>query len=397
MIADSYWRQKLSRDGQAVYDSLCAALRRGDCHASSGPMSEEEMLSSVDAVRRDAPQYFNFNPQIKYAKSNGLWIEWIPLYNNRQCGSIEKSFQAAVAACNGGANELDTEKRIAEYLVRSVSYAIDNSYNQNAASALHFKRAQCSGYASAVKYLCDQLGVWCIRVDGSATDPVSGNSGPHSWNIVCIGGKYYHLDVTSMCGCNADRLNSSLRYMYFNETDTEFSKTHVWDRTTVPACVTKWSDDGSRPAPPVHSQPTQSQGQQSQPAQGENSPFSFLRKIASLDWLSNANNKSKKTSNPFAKRTQPQATNTQSQQPPSVNRQNADNYPVYNSLSALRTGVDEAYKSKKDSISFILNVGSTQDEKMKLFQSSMQMLMRQWGYTDLKIGTQGEVITVYFK
>ena len=57
-----------------------------------------------------------------------------------------------------------------------------------------YKR-QCEGIAKSVKVLCDALGIWCmIAVCGN--NPEKGIKYRHTWNIVKIGGTYYHLDAT---------------------------------------------------------------------------------------------------------------------------------------------------------------------------------------------------------
>ena len=46
-----------------------------------------------------------------------------------------------------------------------------------------------------MKVLCDAFGIWCmIAVCGN--NPEKGIKYRHTWNIVRIGGNYYHLDAT---------------------------------------------------------------------------------------------------------------------------------------------------------------------------------------------------------
>ena len=66
-------------------------------------------------------------------------------------------------------------------------------FNQNAGTCLVQNKAQCSGIARAIKYLCDYIGLWCIVITGDIDDKATHTVGPHAWNIVRIDGKYYHL------------------------------------------------------------------------------------------------------------------------------------------------------------------------------------------------------------
>ena len=51
------------------------------------------------------------------------------------------------------------------------------------------------GIAKAVKVLLDALGVWCV-IAICGNNPEKGIKYRHTWNIVRIGGTYYHLDAT---------------------------------------------------------------------------------------------------------------------------------------------------------------------------------------------------------
>ncbi len=64
-----------------------------------------------------------------------------------------------------------------------------------AAGALLDGRAVCDGYAKSFKILCDELGIPCVIVGGTATQPNSVE--PHAWNLVQMeNGLWYAVDVT---------------------------------------------------------------------------------------------------------------------------------------------------------------------------------------------------------
>ena len=65
--------------------------------------------------------------------------------------------------------------------------------DQNIAGIFWKKKAVCAGYARAVQYLLEQLGVPCIYVEGNARDSDEG----HAWNIVEINGEQYYVDATN--------------------------------------------------------------------------------------------------------------------------------------------------------------------------------------------------------
>ena len=59
-------------------------------------------------------------------------------------------------------------------------------------------------------------------------------------NIVYIDGKCYHLDVTSMIGCNPDR-EKPYYYCDYNETDEEIGENHYWEKS--PRCATEFINE----------------------------------------------------------------------------------------------------------------------------------------------------------
>lgn len=110
----------------------------------------------------------------------------------------------------------------------------------------------CEGYAQAMNKLLAAAGIESIMAVGEANDG-SGWVG-HAWNIVKIGGQYYHVDSTWDDPVTKDGSNK-LRHTYFNITDSQISKDHKWNKTYYPQCnsttynfnnlnITEKDDDG---------------------------------------------------------------------------------------------------------------------------------------------------------
>ena len=83
----------------------------------------------------------------------------------------------------------------------------------------------CEGIAKAVKVLLDALGVWCV-IAICGNNPEKGIKYRHTWNIVKIGGTYYHLDATFDNTLGKDRETSEIRYDYFNLDDSQIFRDH---------------------------------------------------------------------------------------------------------------------------------------------------------------------------
>lgn len=114
-------------------------------------------------------------------------------------------FNAEVKTIMSGikSNMTDVQKAlyIHDYIVTNYSYDY-NSYlaylkgNTSAIPSEHYtamgvmvnKTGVCQGYALAYNYLMNKLGI--------ESEMVTSSSMQHAWNIIKIGGKYYHVDVS---------------------------------------------------------------------------------------------------------------------------------------------------------------------------------------------------------
>lgn len=128
-----------------------------------------------------------------------------------------------------GMTEFEKAKAIHDYLVINVDYDYENYLNNTiprarytAEGALRDGYAVCAGYALAFKLLCEQAGMECDYVVGSA-------GGYHAWNQVKVDGKWYNVDVTwddPVSKGKAFDDHSHNRYSYFLISDELMNKDH---------------------------------------------------------------------------------------------------------------------------------------------------------------------------
>ncbi len=279
LSADCYWRQFLTVAGKKTYDSMLLALSQNRDSANAYLLDQKELSKTLVAFNCDHPEFFWLNPNLSLTTNGGIpsrfgggrFAKRFGVILNRARPSVENGQEddqsmpvvgrinltriydydvvqnaqaeiASVARKVKGKTALETITKILEHICNTATYAVDMTYNQNMASALYFKEAQCSGFAAAFNRLCNLNNVWCITVTGTARGSSMAN-GPHAWNIVCLNGKYYHVDPTFMLGSNLDK-PSKLRYVYVNYTDSQMSATHTWDRNSVPKCDVHFSTSG---------------------------------------------------------------------------------------------------------------------------------------------------------
>lgn len=95
--------------------------------------------------------------------------------------------------------DLEKVKSIHDYLVLNCEYDYEAISSDDFEPYSYYgvfinKKAVCSGYADAFLLLCDMAGIPALVVCGEA------DSGtqilPHAWNMVCLDGVWYYVDVT---------------------------------------------------------------------------------------------------------------------------------------------------------------------------------------------------------
>lgn len=135
----------------------------------------------------------------------------------------------------------DVEKALAvhEYFISNYSYGptypngkllrTEDSYT--AYGIMVNKAGACEAYTQAYKYIMDKLGIPCIIVTSVAMD--------HAWNMICIDGEWYHVDVT---WDDADEPGNA-RHVNFLRSDSGIAKTghYGWDGN-VTASSSKYDD-----------------------------------------------------------------------------------------------------------------------------------------------------------
>ena len=130
-------------------------------------------------------------------------------------------------------SEIEKVKTIHDYLVLSVAYDYENFVKNSvpqdsfeAYGALINKVAVCDGYTKSMALLLNKIGIQTIQVSGI------GNGGNHSWNMVKIEGRYYHIDTT--WDDPVPNKPESVQYNYFLKNNKQLKVDHQWDETAYP-------------------------------------------------------------------------------------------------------------------------------------------------------------------
>lgn len=87
----------------------------------------------------------------------------------------------------------EIEKHIFDTLAKSITYDMEAIHCENAFGALVGGRAKCDGISLAMKWCLEEADIQALCILG---DPKEGEEG-HAWNMICLDGKYYNLDLTA--------------------------------------------------------------------------------------------------------------------------------------------------------------------------------------------------------
>ena len=236
-----YGRSKLSGDELKGYELIAAGVKdaKESIDLSSCSLSMEALDKVFEYIRCDYPQYFwlgttyNMGVTPDYTKVTMLLPDY--LFTGSALATAKSKFDAAVnnilKTVSGSWSDYDRERVIHDWICNNVTYTGGSVYAHSAYGALVEHKAVCEGYAEAFQYLLYQAGIPCLMVTGTSKGEA------HAWNVVKIGGTYYHVDVT--WDDQTEHPQQPLVYhAYFNLSDAAIKEDHAVgsENYALPSC-----------------------------------------------------------------------------------------------------------------------------------------------------------------
>ena len=201
-----YYFDQLSRSDQRFYREMLGHLsQRSDKFTVSLP-AKPDVHRVMEAIRNDHSELFYLEALGRYTwretAGGTVTMEFAPDYrfSAAETRTLERKIRAEadrVIRAAGRRSPRDTALFFHDWLVRECEYSTresGQSFTHRLDGPFLYRRCVCEGFAKAFKYLCDSVGIPCMEVTGAANG--GGKNGPHSWNIVRIGSRYYCVDVT---------------------------------------------------------------------------------------------------------------------------------------------------------------------------------------------------------
>lgn len=208
----AYAKAQLSEELQESYDLLDQYVYKFNSEVDKIKVHKDDFRRLLEHYRADNPQAFWLSSTYQFqslkqteeivsaklsfsyrkgteTESTEFTLEQV----EQMSAEMERAADEILAGITPEMSEYERVLYLHDYLAMNVKYDDSYEFQHIAYGALVDKKAVCDGYATAMQYLLNKIGIECRIVFG---DDKEGLPYSHAWNIVKVENKYYHLDVT---------------------------------------------------------------------------------------------------------------------------------------------------------------------------------------------------------
>lgn len=218
-----------------IYDALVTAIDKRRTNISFSDVMAitiDDYLAVYQQLYNDEINMFFLDPKFQYSEnvSTKTLTSAVMSYkhSNAAIESMEEEIDAEVNRVLNGItpdmSQYDTVKYFHDYICENIVYDDQADNCNNIYGAFVGKRALCQGMAKAFSYLCSKVGIETATVTGDA-DGIA-----HMWNMVKLGGEWYHIDPT-YDNAESATYGRYVRYDYFCLDDETINAKRTVDKT----------------------------------------------------------------------------------------------------------------------------------------------------------------------
>lgn len=241
-----YFFQQLPEEEQRIYREILEGVQQYQEQIYVSSADNEAIDKTYHAILRDHPEVFWIhNRETTYKTVYSTYTVFEPGYQIGQdeIPAVESEMEAAYQTVAGGlpenAGDYEKAKAVYEYVILNTNYGYSED-DQSLAGVFRDHQAVCAGYAGAVQYLLERLGVECLYVTGDTQESPDG----HAWNIANLNGTYYYLDATNgdqpdfLQSEEAETVKDMVLYDYLCPFPEEYeSMAQIHTEFSLPDCV----------------------------------------------------------------------------------------------------------------------------------------------------------------
>ena len=198
---EPYYYSRMNRTEQSAYHAMKTGLTALAPSFTVPRLENRELADIFFRLRLDCPEiFYGTGFHYRFYQNSGS-VEMIPeyLFDKGKVKDHQKAMKARIAKLARPAESLtewEKERYIHDFICTGVRYdKLKKPNSHEIIGPLGQGVGVCEGIAKTVKILCDSLGIWCM-IAISEANPEKNIKYRHAWNIVRIGGRYYHLDAT---------------------------------------------------------------------------------------------------------------------------------------------------------------------------------------------------------
>ena len=225
---EPYYYSRMNKLHQNIYHAMKTGLTSLTPSFLAPWADNRELAEIFFKLRLDCPEiFYAVGFRCRFYK-DGSNVEITPeyLFDKGKVMEHQKAMKARVEKLVRPAKDMtewEKEVYIHDFICSGIRYdKLKKPYSHEIIGPLGQGVGVCEGIAKAVKILCDALGIWCM-IAISEANPEKKIKYRHAWNIIRIGGTYYHLDATFD---NSLSEEGTIRYDYFNLNDKRFFRDH---------------------------------------------------------------------------------------------------------------------------------------------------------------------------
>lgn len=246
-LHNRYYYAHISQTEKTIYRQIYDSFQQGGTKAKvvmppNGAVSHDRLFRLMEFVIVDNPQLFHLEPTFMRIQPGLIHNTVImnTVYTPQEYRSLyERLIRQVDSIVRMAAKyppELEKLRFLHDYLADTIQYDYGDPGDRNqlevhtVIGALLNRRCVCDGFARAYRLLCDRLRLSSAVVIGDATGPEGKER--HAWNLVLVGGKPYHVDVTWDSGAMTP--GGIVPEHYFLRSDAVFRANHIWTPKLYP-------------------------------------------------------------------------------------------------------------------------------------------------------------------
>lgn len=198
-VHSEYFFRQLSEGQQRIYREILNGIQQYEEKIYISSADSDDIDLAYHAVLQDHPEVFwVHNRETTYTTFYSTYSEFEPGYRISQDEipdiqeAMDGAYQQIISGFSQDVTDYDKARAVYEYVISNTVYEYSDD-DQSIAGVFRDGQAVCAGYAGAVQYLLERMGVECLYVTGD----MKNSAEDHAWNVVNLDGNYYYLDATN--------------------------------------------------------------------------------------------------------------------------------------------------------------------------------------------------------